>query len=415
MPSLAGDLPGSIPLPLDAVIIGAGIAGAAAALRLARTLGPSAHIALIEHCRWPRPKVCGGCLNHAALALLHDLGITERHLHDAAAAPITHLHLRCGRRAARWPLPRARAINRASLDDVLVRAAVAAGVRFIPHCSAAVLAPPRPGDAHPVVLRRGDASLTCTARTILIADGLSGSSLDALPAFAPRVHRASWIGLGGTLEAAAPAPIAALAPAGEIAMHIAPHGYVGIVRLADHSTHLAAAIDPAFLRSQAERGGPLAAITAILRFCRADLPPRALDHLAIKGTPALTRRRPRVGAPGLLVLGDAAGYVEPFTGEGMTWALAAAAHAADLAALAAQSPDPRLTADLAQQWQHWHTRTLARRQLPSRALRLLTHHPAIMSPALAVIARSHAAAGLAAMLSRRIAAPDPGLTAESAA
>ena len=73
MTSLAGDLPGSIPLPLDALIIGAGIAGAAASLRLARTLGPNARIALVERGRWPRPKVCGGCLNHAALALLNRL------------------------------------------------------------------------------------------------------------------------------------------------------------------------------------------------------------------------------------------------------------------------------------------------------------------------------------------------------
>mgnify|MGYP003333391397 FL=1 len=39
-----------------------------------------------------------------------------------------------------------------------------------------------------------------------------------------------------------------------------------------------------------------------------------------RGTPALTRRRV-VASERIACVGDAAGYVEPFTGEGMSWAL----------------------------------------------------------------------------------------------
>jgi flavin-dependent dehydrogenase len=58
----------------------------------------------------------------------------------------------------------------------------------------------------------------------------------------------------------------------------------------------------------------------------------ALEHARWRGTPLLTRRRARVAAEGILVVGDAAGYVEPFTGEGMTWALSTGAAAGTLAA-----------------------------------------------------------------------------------
>ncbi len=49
------------------------------------------------------------------------------------------------------------------------------------------------------------------------------------------------------------------------------------------------------------------------------------------GTPALTRESQQWSAHRLFLVGDAAGYVEPFTGEGMSWALAGAVEASRLA------------------------------------------------------------------------------------
>jgi len=51
--------------------------------------------------------------------------------------------------------------------------------------------------------------------------------------------------------------------------------------------------------------------------------PEGLADANWRGTPGLTRQASRVSAHRFLVLGDAAGYVEPFTGEGMAWALSA--------------------------------------------------------------------------------------------
>ena len=50
--------------------------------------------------------------------------------------------------------------------------------------------------------------------------------------------------------------------------------------------------------------------------------PAALAEAKWHGTARLTQRRQRAYGDRYLVVGDAAGYVEPFTGEGMAWALA---------------------------------------------------------------------------------------------
>lgn len=67
-------------------------------------------------------------------------------------------------------------------------------------------------------------------------------------------------------------------------------------------------------------------------FADADLPSEALTKARWRGTPLLTRRRCRIAGRRTMVVGDAAGYVEPFTGEGMTWAIEGAIEAATLAA-----------------------------------------------------------------------------------
>ena len=120
-------------------------------------------------------------------------------------------------------------------------------------------------------------------------------------------------------------------------------------------------------------------------------PVPSLETAPWKGTPHLTRAAPSLGGERLFRLGDAAGYVEPFTGEGMAWALAGATLVAPLVGEAIRHWD----ANLLRRWQADHRRSVVRRQLvcrltaavlrrpgPTRALvRLLAIAPAVARPA----------------------------------
>jgi flavin-dependent dehydrogenase len=71
------------------------------------------------------------------------------------------------------------------------------------------------------------------------------------------------------------------------------------------------------------------------------------------------------------LLGDAAGYVEPFTGEGMAWAFAAAIAVPRFVARGRMSWDEQIERD----WQKTLGRLVRRRQYWCRMLALATRHP----------------------------------------
>ena len=96
------------------------------------------------------------------------------------------------------------------------------------------------------------------------------------------------------------------------------HGYVGIVQVEDGRLNVAAALDPQWVK---QNEGVNSASIQLLEEAGVE-PPPTLAEQNWQATPLLTRRAGCVAARRLLIVGDAAGYVEPFTGEGMAWALA---------------------------------------------------------------------------------------------
>ncbi len=142
-------------------------------------------------------------------------------------------------------------------------------------------------------------------------------------------------------------------------------GYVGLVRVEDGRLDVAAAFDTAFVKAA---GGLGPAAEAILGEVGWPVPV-GLAEAPWKGTPALTRRPARLADHRLFVVGDAAGYVEPFTGEGMAWAVMSAAALAPIAARAVRSWND----DLIREWEATHRRVVGRRQrvcrIVSRVLR----------------------------------------------
>lgn len=294
--------------PWDVVVVGAGPAGAMAAHELAR-LG--VRVLLVDKARFPRYKVCGCCLNGRALSVLDAAGLGSL-VEEHGGVPLDSFELAAGGRKARMKLPGGAALSREVLDAALAGAAVAEGARFIPECRASLKEGSREGWA--VALHRGELSAEVSARIVLAADGLGQRLLHAVEAFESQATESAHIGAGAMLDDGE-----AAYGAGVIYMATGAAGYVGLVRVEGTRLNIAAALDPAAVR---DRGGPGGAAAALLEEAGFHVP-ADLREADWRGTPPLTRRASRVSAHRFLVLGDAAGYVEPFTGEGMAWALSA--------------------------------------------------------------------------------------------
>jgi flavin-dependent dehydrogenase len=172
-------------------------------------------------------------------------------------------------------------------------------------------------------------------------------------------------------------------------------GYVGQVRQEDGRWVVAGALDPDWVR---ERGGPEAAVRAVL--AREGIDGDWTVEEGWRGTPLLTHGRDRVCEDGVFYLGDAAGYVEPFTGEGMGWALLGARHLRPLVRDGAGG----WTQDLAERWDRRYRQGVGGRQRTCRRIAWLSRHPRLARSALALLSR---APWLAAPAIRGVAAPPP--------
>jgi flavin-dependent dehydrogenase len=87
----------------------------------------------------------------------------------------------------------------------------------------------------------------------------------------------------------------------------------------------------------------------------------------------LTRKARRLAEGRVFRVGDAAGYVEPFTGEGMAWALAGGSRlAAILAGAIVGGGDGE---QAGRDWSEAYRREVSRRQLVCRSARLVLRTP----------------------------------------
>jgi flavin-dependent dehydrogenase len=338
----------------DVLVVGAGPAGAMTARELAR-LGAS--VLLVDRAEFPRWKVCGGCLNTRALAILDRAGIASVTA-QCQAVPLNRIYLAARRSRASLPLPGGAAVSRDLFDAALVGAAVEAGASFLPGTYATLDG--GNNELRTVFLRKGGRELTAAARLVVAADGLAGRLLLGERSIRIASIWNSRIGAGTILNEGP-----AFYSSGTIFMACGDGGYVGLVRLEDGRLDIAAAFDRAAVR---QAGSPALAAAAIIE--RVGWPAVALQQpLAWRGTPALSRRASRLAAFRLFVVGDSAGYIEPFTGEGMAWALESAVAVAPLAQEAARQWSPRL----AWKWTSLHRRAIGARRTCRMASRLLRY------------------------------------------
>ncbi len=367
----------------EAVVVGGGPGGAVAALTLARA---GCDVVLAERASFPRFKVCGGCLTGAAMAALADLDLATL---PAAVGGRSFARLRLvrgGTRAEVAVRPGV-AVAREQLDAALVEEARRAGADVRLGTEARV--GPADDGGRTVRLRDAGGEEEVRARMVVMATGLSGPGFPAGEGFEDERRPGSRLGVGAVV-----AGLGAEVPDGTIVMAVERGGYVGLVRVGGGRLAVAGAFDPAAVQGA---GGPGPAVARLLRRAGGPAVP-GLEEAKWRGTPFLTARRRRVAGRRLVVLGDAAGFIEPFTGEGMAWAMAAALAAAPLVEEGVRTWDDRLAA----RWQVTWTRLVGRRQLRCRLLALSLRRPVAVAAAVRLL---RVAPRLAAPLTAAVGSP----------
>lgn len=333
----------------DAAVVGAGPAGAMAAYALARR---GASVLLVDRAAFPRRKVCGSYFNKRALTILGEENLGHL-MSELGAQPARRFLVYAGSRQLNIPIHEGAILSRKTFDAALVSQAIRSGSEFLPETHA--FAGPVRADTRSLVLQQGAQKVSIKARTLLVANGLGDRFLHNEPGLEIKIAKHSRIGLSATAR-----QIPEFYTPGIIYMACANGGYAGLVRLEDGELNIAAAIDPECVKNF---HGPQHAVAKILTEnnlpCSGDW-----ETLSWHGTPKLTRRRLRLASERLFVLGDAAGYVEPFTGEGIAWALASAVNVIPLALESIRAWKPFL----AERWGRVHQSQIGGRQHICRLL-----------------------------------------------
>ena len=359
------------------MIVGAGPAGSMTAYELSRW---GRRVLLLDRGSFPRWKICGATLSPGAQQLLDEVGLGDL-LPSLGAVPLHTLRLGGWATRADLALNGSVAISRTALDTALVHAARRQGAEFRSGIRVRLGAPEE--DHRVLELSSEKGKELVSARVVIAADGLnSGLMAQAgVPAPTPASARRRVVGLGGVFPESGPG----FEP-GLIHMAVAEEGYVGMVRVEDGSLNVAAALSPDAMRTADSPG--LLVNYLIQAGGWPGLPGSPVEGW--KGTPELTRRPARPGAERLFAVGDAAGYVEPFTGEGMFWALSGARALAPLVAQSVEGWDPSFL----NSWASVHGRSVGRAQRVCRAtawtlarprvsrtiLRVLRNHPRLAGP-----------------------------------
>lgn len=350
----------------DVLVVGAGCAGAVAARETARR---GARTLLVDKANFPRFKVCGGCLNRCALDALQRIGLGDLPGSNGGTM-LDQLQIMARGAGAVLPLPGHVALSRETLDAALVSEAIRAGASFLPGTRASMT--DSFANFRSAQLRGADASVVARARLVLAADGLGSRLLSRADAIESEPRNGSYIGAGVLLPDAPDS----YSP-GTIYMACGVRGYVGLVRVEGNRLVVAAALDQKLVR---EKGGLSKAVESVLH--ETSLPPLPDLHAARwRGTPLLTRRTTAYTAHRAFVLGDAAGYVEPFTGEGMGWAISAGASVASVACRALVRYDESCLRD----WDDYYRRVVSRRQVVCRVITWGLRRPRLTRWAVALV------------------------------
>lgn len=324
----------------DVLVVGGGPAGASVAFALA-SAGVDVHI--IDRARFPRPKPCAEYLSPEASRILADMGALEP-VEQSGAAALAGIHVRAPNGAVikgdfiaghgfRGFRDRGLSVRREVLDAILLDRARAAGARVSEAVRVADVIRNSGGRVVGVSTLVDGARGEFRAPIVIGADGL-------------RSVIARRLGLAQTQRwprrLALVTHFANVRDVGEHGeMHVERDGYVGIADVGNGLTTVALVVPAS--RSPEIAGDRAAFLERWLR-SHAHLAPRfakAERVTPVVATGPFASHTRRAWAPGAALVGDAADFFDPFTGEGIYSALRGGEMLAESVRAALAAPTPR--------------------------------------------------------------------------
>lgn len=284
------------------IVVGGGPAGAATALALARKSIP---VVVIERAKFPRRKVCGEYLGAGAVAALDALGLGDAV--RGAAKPLRGVRIIApGVQTLELALPQtALSLSRERLDALILDAARSAGAQLV-HARAEDLLFDENASVCGIVIRSEDGERRpLRGRFVVGADGLGSLVARKLGVIQP-IPRSARFAVGGHYRGLGDLD-------GCVEMHSGRDGYFALNPL----------------------NADLANVMVVARKDRLGTWSRVIDLTAAMRVGArvsigpLAHRVSRAALRGALLVGDASGFVDPFTGQGVYLALRGADRAAE--------------------------------------------------------------------------------------
>jgi menaquinone-9 beta-reductase len=371
----------------DVIIAGAGPAGAVTALLLARA---GIEVLLLDRAAFPRPKACGDCLSIGATALLRRLGVLDRVL-QAPHARLTGWRVAApdgSAFSAEFDAPAsgdtadlslsrcALTVERAVFDALLVEAAVEAGARFERQ---SITALERDADGRVTGVRTRNSG--ARAGTVTVgADGLRSI-------VAQRLGARSAPGSLRKLSLTFHVPVDGAGAAGE--MHVGDGICVGVAPVDSNGRcNLTVVADAVRFGRAVAADAHAFASAAIdsLPLLRHRVPHAVLRGAAWLASGPFDRGTRRVAFDGAVLVGDAAGYYDPFTGQGVYQAIASAGMLAHSLEAALRNGDTRANAFVG--YSRARAALLRGPRLVQRGIDIVLRRPDLANRAIARIGRA---------------------------
>jgi len=301
----------------DVIIAGGGPAGASAAIHLAMR---GARVLLVEQKKFPRPKLCGEFISPECAIHFETLGVAEQ-MFAAGPSALTEtvFYSRSGASAvvpSSWfgSSGVALGLSRAEMDERLLRRAAGAGAHVIENASVSNLAV-EDGCVRGVTVKQGTIETGYCAKTIVDATGRSRALTRHLTSRATNSKRPPMIAFKAHFENTGVEP-------GACEIYFYRGGYGGLSTIEQGLSNLCFIASARDVRARgADADRVMQEVVCQNRRARLTLEPARLHSNWLAVSLEGFGRYDVAPGKGLLAVGDAAAFIDPFTGSGMLMAL----------------------------------------------------------------------------------------------